>query len=137
MSKMMVSGRLVLATAVGFVAGVLVVAVHFSSQQQHDANAAFEQKIRCDQLAKQYERDNTDQFGSAEVDEVVFSPARNSCVAKVVITSRFWQYAVVDLLSREQGWSAMCNSQSDECANRGDELRKERDAHFKEFVSSR
>jgi len=128
-------GRVALAAAAGLIIGGAVTFAYLSLQQR-EGKAAFEQKIRCDQIAKQYERDNSDQAGSAEVDEVVFSRARNSCVGKVIVSGNFQEYAVVDLLSREHGWSEMCNFQSGEYAKRGDELLKERDAHFKEFVSS-
>ncbi|MGA2904074.1 MAG: hypothetical protein ABSD98_09600 [Candidatus Korobacteraceae bacterium] len=127
--------RMVLAAGIGLVVGAVLTFVCISLQQRNGKDA-FEQKVRCDEIAKQYERDNSSQAGSAEVDEVVFSTARNSCVGKVVVTGNFERYAVVDLLSREEGWSEMCNSQTNECANRGDELLKERDKHFKEFVSS-
>lgn len=127
--------RIALATAVGLVVGVVSTFAYLSLQQR-DGKDAFEQRIRCDQIAKQYERDNSDQTGSVEIDEVVFDRARNSCVGKVIATGNFWEYAVIDLLSRERVWSEMCNVQTNECANRGDELLKARDKYFKELINS-
>jgi hypothetical protein len=129
-------GMLAFAAAAGLVIGALITAAYLSSQWRVRKDS-LEQKIRCEQIAKQYEHDNSSEIGSTEIDEVVFSPARNSCIAKVIRTGNFWEYAVVDLLSREKGWSEMCNYGTGECANRDDQLLKERDAHFKQFVGSK
>jgi hypothetical protein len=107
---------------VGLISGGGVVEMHYRSSAQQD-RFLFENKLRCQALAKKYEDDNTSLAVStvSSVSTVDYSPARHSCVAEVVRNmGSVSAYIVVDLGTNETIYTSTpcenCNLQSSQDA---------------------
>lgn len=102
---------------------------------------AFQQKLRCKELAESYVRSNSNDMSTVYLERSGFSTHRNSCVAAIskVFISDSWDYEVVDVISGDTLYSGNCfrNRTSDSlwCGNGRDvQLSGERDKAFNEVV---
>lgn len=102
---------------------------------------AFQQKLRCKQLAESYVKSNSDGTTTVYLERSGFSTHRNSCVAATsrIFMSDSWDYEVVDVITGDTLYSGNCfrNKTSDSlwCGNGRDvQLLEERNKAFDEVV---
>jgi hypothetical protein len=104
-------------------------------QTIHVANArksagVFGQRLKCKDLAENYQKENSDEYRQIILIRVDFSPVRNSCVAAVEEIStavsrqnRYDHFKVIDLVSGQGLFRETCREgrdavgQSDYCGN--------------------
>ncbi len=92
------------------------------------------------EMPKRYEREHSDRLaGEVMIDKVVFSPTRNSCVAKAIEieASDTWEYKVTDILTNDEESAGDCNMSRGECGKGNDtNLMRKQDKLFEWFVTS-
>ena len=89
--------------SLGLIAGACVASVYWHAGQTH-SQFVFDQNLKCQQIAKQFESENR-----AAVVKVSYSPSRKSCVAEVAKPySGGVDYIVQDLLSGETMFYKRC-----------------------------
>ena len=90
------NGKNWLVLFIGVIVGVIVASVYWHKKQE-SSKFIFDQNVRCQKIAKQYEEDHNFRRGMLKV---AYAPTRNSCVAEVFIMGDgSIDYALVDLLS--------------------------------------
>jgi hypothetical protein len=130
MTKKGMVAAIACAFVVGLISGGAVVEVHYRSSAQQD-RSLFENKLRCQALAKKYENDNRNFAALTVVLTVDYSQARHTCVAEIVRNeSVISSYDVVDLGTKETLYASVCRTGAD-C-----NLRSAQDAAFKKAVAS-
>ena len=84
----------------GVVIGVIATSVYWHTRQEH-SRFMFDHNLKCQQVAKQYEAENTSP--PRRVVKVMYSSERDSCVAEVLNSSAGLDadYTIEDLLSGE------------------------------------
>jgi hypothetical protein len=129
-------------------AGLLIGAVAATAYlrlQQSNNQARFEAKITCRQIAQEYEKNRSRDGSAIELQQVDYSPKRNSCIATLDSNDDLFQSAnVVDVITGEVIWSDECVEQntgsagSDWCGNgRNVKMDQERDKQFLSILTSR
>ena len=89
--------RSLIVLSLGTIIGLIVASLYWRGTQQH-SKFLFDQNVRCQQIAKQYQAENR-----VVVLKVAYSPSRNSCVAEVTRPPQNGEidFTVDDLLSGE------------------------------------
>jgi len=95
--------RSLIVLSLGTIIG-LIAASHYWRGTQQRSKFLFDQNVKCQQTAKQYEEENR-----VAVLKVAYSPSRNSCVAEVTRPQKEgMDFTVEDLLSGEQLFFGHC-----------------------------
>jgi hypothetical protein len=124
--------RSLMAMAFGIIIGLIAASVYWRETQQR-GKFLFDQNVKCQQIAKQYQAEN-----SVAVLRVAYSPRRNSCIAEVTRPPKNGgiDLSVDDLLSGEQLFFGRCTVE--EFLNNNNEkfkaLSKDQDAKFTHFT---
>jgi hypothetical protein len=88
----------------GAIIGIVAASLYWRGTQQR-SKFLFDQNVKCQQIAKQYQAENR-----VAVLKVAYSPGRNSCVAEVTRPPQNGgvDFTVEDLLSGEQLFFGRC-----------------------------
>ena len=120
--------RSLIILSLGIIIGLIAASLYWRGTQQR-SKFLFDQNVKCQQIAKQYQAEN-----SVAVLKVAYSPSRNSCVAEV---SRPHQggmdFTVEDLLSGEQLFFGRCTVE-EFLGEKSKALLKDQDAKFAHFA---
>ena len=120
----------VISTVAGVLIGFLV-ARGWPTRQPSNTQTLFDRNIRCQQVARQAERDERSDYDFLMYDDIGYSAKRDSCVASVISFKRSMQmWGVVDLLSGSILWSDSCFSGKDCGIRESDKIQKEQRAKF-------
>jgi len=88
-----------MAMALGIIIGLIAASVYWRGTQER-SKFLFDQNVKCQELAKQYQIENNTPTRLVIVIAAAYSPKRNSCVAEVRKTEKGGiDYTVEDLLS--------------------------------------
>jgi hypothetical protein len=122
----------------GILAGGVGVEVGDRFSERRERNR-FERRVECQRMAESYARRNSDNDHTyLAVEEVEYSPARNSCVASfsgMFFDSQVFQ--VVDVVSQHSIYSGSCDEKRN-CGEGHDmKLYQERDEAFKRALSEK
>jgi hypothetical protein len=120
-----------LVLSLGIIIGIIATSLYWNRRQER-SKFMFDQNLRCQQLAKQYENDRTSVRSIVSVLKVSYAPSRNSCLAEITRLEGDGDdvATVEDILSGEllfQGRSKI--KQGDDL----EKLLKEQDAKFDAF----
>jgi len=116
------SGKNWLALSGGIIVGVIAASVYWHNRQESN-KFIFDQNVRCQKIAKQYEEEHNFRRG---VLKVAYGPTRNSCVAEIIEPhSTGIDFAVEDLISGDRLFWVRSNGTEDM-----QEKSKEQDAKF-------
>ena len=135
-------GHVIGALILGLVVGILSASAYWRYRDLKTVGS-FEQNLRCREIARSYEREHADRLtGAVAIDQVEFSPTRNSCIAKAVEISgsgRFetWNYKVIDILTNDSESAGECYMTRGECGG-GNDIRfmGQQEKLFEWFVTS-
>src|SRR5882724_5377084 len=99
-------GRVLLAGLVGLILGAAI-GLCASATYYRRSSAFFAKCLRCRTIAEEY---IAKALNSPRLDQVDFSPVRNSCVAAMQSHSLgFWNYEVANVVSNETLFNESCN----------------------------
>jgi hypothetical protein len=124
--------RSLIVLSVGIIIGLIAASLYWRGTQQR-SKFLFDQKIKCQQIAKQHEAEH-----AVVVLKVAYSPSRDSCIAEFARPPQNGgvDLTVEDLLSGEQLFSGRCTVA--EFLNKNDEkftaISKDQDAKFAHFA---
>jgi len=121
--------RSLIALALGTIIGIIAASLYWRGTQQR-SKFLFDQNVKCQQIAKQYEAENR-----VAVLKVAYSPSRNSCVAEVTRPQKGdMDFTVEDLLSGEQLFFGHCTVEEFQNKEKFEALSKNQDAKFAHFA---
>jgi len=105
--------------------------------KSHDAQAIFQQRVRCRNLAEEYVKKRVESGVGATLQRDDYSPQRNSCIAEETDempgTQSMWSFAVVDVLTGQQLYFDTCHEIIGDCSNR---VTAARDKAFEEALTN-
>ncbi len=121
--------RSLIVLSLGIIIGLVAASLYWHGTQQR-SKFLFDQNVRCQQIAKQYQAEN-----SVAVLKVAYSPSRNSCVAEAAKPQKGgMDLTVEDLLSGEQLFFGHCTVEEFLDKDKFMALGKDQDAKFTRFV---
>jgi|SRR5271165_3127388 len=121
--------RSLIALSLGTIIGIIAASVYWRGTQQR-SKFLFDQNVKCQQIAKQYEAANR-----VAVLKVAYSLSRNSCVAEVTRPQKGdMDFTVEDLLSGEQLFFGHCTVEEFLNKEKFEALSKNQDAKFAHFA---
>jgi|ERR1039458_2249908 hypothetical protein len=121
--------RSLIVLSLGTIIGLIAASLYWRGTQQR-SKFLFDQNVKCQQIAKQFESEN-----KAAVTRVNYSPSRNSCVAEVTRPQEGGMYFTVeDLLSEEQLFFGHCTVGEFLNKEKFKALSKDQDAKFAHFA---
>src|SRR5271170_6632264 len=100
--------------AVGLIVGGGVVEIWHQFGERQEGHL-FDKRVKCRDIAKAYERENTDgSFNRVLVDNVDYSPGEDTCLAAVdQFHGSLEDFQVVDLLSGVTNSLGWCDQEND------------------------
>lgn len=120
--------RSLIALSLGIIIGLIAASLYWRGTQER-SKFLFDQNVKCQQIAKQYQAEN-----SVAVLKVAYSPSRNSCVAEVTRPHQGgMDFTVEDLLSGEQLFFGRCTV-GEFLGEKFKALSKDQDAKFAHFA---
>lgn len=120
--------RSLITLSLGIVIGLIAASLYWRGTQER-SKILFDQNVKCQQGAKQYEAEN-----SVAVLKVAYSPSRNSCIAEVLrLHQGGVDFTVEDLLSGEYLFFGRCTV-GEFVGEKGTALLKDQDAKFAHFA---
>jgi len=121
--------RSLIVFSLGIIIGLITASLYRRGTQQR-SKFLFDQNVKCQQIAKQYQTEN-----SVAVLKVAYSPSRNSCVAEAAKPQRGgMDLTVEDLLSGEQLFFVHCTVEEFLDKDKFMVLGKDQDAKFTHFA---
>jgi hypothetical protein len=125
--------RSLIVLSLGTIIGLIAASLYWRGTQQR-SKSLFDQNVKCQHIAKQYEADNR-----VAVLKVAYSPSRNSCIAEVTRPPKNGgiDFTVDDLLSGEQLFFGRCTVGEFLDNNNNEKfkaLSKDQDAKFAHFA---
>lgn len=115
--------------SLGISIGPIAASLYWREAQKH-SKFLFDQNVKCQQIAKQYQAEN-----SVAVLKIAYSSSRNSCVAEVARPQKgSMDLTVDDLLSGDQLFFGHCTVEEFLDKEKFKALGKDQDAKFSDSV---